>query len=543
MKRYIISILSICALAVSSCVDPVEDIFGVDTGTESGTIAVGPEGGERTIKVTSSGDWTIVTEEPWITISPANGRGSVECKVMIDSTLYVEQRTGEVRVISLLDSDITKDFTIDQKGFDYQIILDDQAVDVEDFAEYGSRHFEVKVKSNVDYEVKLPEGAESWLSYKKTDLNLDRGARPRESVVRFDWRVNSRDVERIADVVFQPVKEVSMGKHDGLKVVQKAALPIPENTPAGDSLALLAVSRALGCFMEFDTAERMEHWNNVRVWKDGPNKGRVRYVQFFIFSTQEPIPYEIQYLTAAEEIVIFSNANQFLRNLDTGEYITKLTDLKRLTIGAYGLVSLHPDFKNLKNLEYLDLSSNCFQTIPELLTPENFPNLHALILNANQRNTIYDLSNDTRENIGGFIDEPKFPVRILKWNNLDTLWLSVNYLHGELPDMKHEPGVPKWTAEEVHACDTLPEILIGLPKVLPDTDFFAINYNRLTGELPEWLLFHPKLDLWIPYSLVFSQEGKTRDGVNAGFSNEPVSLDYYYEHYTNKKSNPNNRAE
>ena len=195
---------------------------------------------------------------------------------------------------------------------------------------------------------------------------------------------------------------------------------------------------------------------------------------------------------------------------------------------------------NLKNLEYLDLSSNCFQKIPDILTPENFPNLHSLILNANQRHTIYDLSNDKRESIGGFVDEPGFPVRLLKWRNLDTLRLSVNYLEGEIPDLKYEPGIEKWTAEEVNACDTLPEILIGLPKVLPDTDFFAINFNRLTGELPDWLLYHPKLDYWLPYSLVFSQEGKTRDGQNAGFSNEPVSLDYYYEHYKNKKLNPNN---
>ena len=157
--------------------------------------------------------------------------------------------------------------------------------------------------------------------------------------------------------------------------------------------------------------------------------------------------------------------------------------------------------------------------------------------------SIYDLSNDKRKNVGGLIDEPSFPVRILKWSNLDTIRLSVNYLHGEIPDLKYEPGIPKWTAEEVHANDTLPDVLIGLPKVLPDANFFAINFNRLTGELPDWLLYHPKLDVWIPYSLIFSQEGKTSDGQNAGFTNEPVSLDYYYEHYVNKKYNPNNTQE
>lgn len=540
MKRYrILYILSLMAALAVSCGPEEEFVFGVDTGFENAQIQMGPAGGTQTIKVTAAGDWVVITEEPWITISPANGRGTVECLVNVDSTLMASQRTGAVRIQSLESSDDKQDFSIVQDGFEYQIALDETSVDVAEFAAYDSRYFEIKVKSNVDFDVVLPDGADSWLSYKKGDLVLDRGARPRGTTVRFDWRVNSRDTERIAEIKLQPKENVTMGRHDALKVVQKAAQPIPVGTPAGDSLAILAISRALNSFIEFDTAEKMEYWNNVSVWKDGPDKGRVRYVQFFMFNTKESLPYEVQYLTAAEEIVFYSNANQFLKSLDTGEYITKLTQLKRLTIGAYGLVSLHPDFVNLKNLEYLDLSSNCFQSIPEILTEKNFPNLHALILNANQRNTVYDLSNDIRKNIGGFIDEPEFPVDLLKWSKLDTLRLSVNYLQGSLPDLENEPGIERWTAEEVHANDTLPDILIGLPKVLQNTNFFAINSNRLTGELPKWLLYHPKLDIWTPYSLIFSQEGKTREGQNAGFENEPTSLDYYYEQYVNKKYNPN----
>ena len=375
MKKSRIIMVFAAAFAVS-CVNPNPQIdFGVDTDN----INIGPAGGVKTINISSSGNWVAMTESPWITVSPANGKGSVECTISIDSTLVVEQRTGSVRIQNL-DTDENKDFTVVQEGFEYQIVLDDSQVEVEDYADYDSRYFEVKVRSNVDYDVVLPEGAEKWLTYKKPEINLDRGARPRESKVRFDWRVNSRDTERIADITFEPKSQVAMGQHDALKVVQKGALPIPVGTPAGDSLALLAVSRALNMFVEWETSERMEHWSNVAVWKDGPDKGRVRYVQFFMFKTMEEIPFEIQYLTAAEEIVIYSNANHFLRSLDTGEHITKLTNLKRLTIGAYGLTSLHPDFINLKNLEYLDLSSNCFQTIPDVLTPENFPNLHALEL-------------------------------------------------------------------------------------------------------------------------------------------------------------------
>lgn len=538
------------ALISAACVPASQ----VELGVDQTSIQIGAEGGRRTVQVTAPGSWVAMTESPWITISPANGRGSQECTISIDTTLVFGQRTGAVRIQSLDDADDKKDFEIIQSGYDYQLTLKETEKNVEDYAGYDDRHFEVRVRSNVDFDVRLPEDAASWLSFKKSDLVLDRGSRPRETVVRFDWKVNSRDVERIADVVFKPKEDVQMARHDGLKVIQKAALPIEVGTPAGDSLAILAVSRALGMFTEWETSERLEHWNNVAVWKDGPNKGRVRYVQFFMFKTQEAIPYEIQYLTAAEEIAIYSNANHFLRSLDTGEHITKLTGLKRLTIGAYGLTSLHPDFVNLKNLEYLDLSSNCFESVPDILTPENFPNLHALVMNANQRHTIYDLSNDVRENVGGLIaDDLRTEAgmesfkRILKWNQLDTVRLSVNYLQGELPDMTDE-GLPVWTFEELKdslatGLTSLPIELQNLPKVLPDTRFFAINYNRFTGRIPEWLLKHPKLDLWAPFSLVFSQEGKTKDGRNAGFSNEPTSLDDYYRLYPNKKYNPSNIVE
>ena len=544
----IIFLIAVIAAAVSCRQEPVVE-FGVDEKS----FALGAEGGERTFNVSASGSWVAMTESPWITVFPANGRGSQECSIKVDSTLAFEQRTGVVRIQNLDDATEKMDFEVVQNGFEYQLTLKDNRKDVEDYAGFDDRHFEVKVKTNVDFDVVLPKESEAWLSYTKSDLNLDRGARPRESVIRFDWKVNSRDVERVADVVFQPKEDVQMGRHDGLKVVQKAALPIPVGTAEGDSLAVLAVSRALGMFNEFDTSEKMEHWSNVKVWKDGPDKGRVKYVQFFMFKTKEEIPFEIQYLTAAEEIVVYSNANHFLHSLSTGEHITRLTNLKRLTIGAYGLTELHPDFVNLKNLEYLDISSNCFEEIPEILTPENFPKLHTLVMAACQRYTIYDLSNDKRENVGGFIADDlredkgmRSLKRLLKWNNLDTLRLSVNYLQGELPDMKNE-GLPTWTFNELKdslatGLTELPVELQNVPKVLPNAKFFAINFNRFTGMLPEWLLKHPNLDLWAPYSLVFQQEGKSRDGVNAGFENEPTSLDSYYKLYPNKKYNPNNTS-
>ena len=546
MKYTKIIFTALAAVVLAACVPNEEIIFGVETGTEDGNIKIGPEGGIAKISVSAEDEWVVITEEPWLMVSPANGRGSLECDVNIDSTILNTPRTGTIRIQNQKTGE-KSDFQIAQEGFGHQIVLSETSKEIEDFAKYGSRSFDIEVMTNVDFNVVVPADAENWISYTKSELVLDRGARPRKVNVHFDWKVNSRDLERSTAIQFQPVEAVQLVHQDTLKIAQKASISIPAGTPAGDSLAVISIARALGMFTEWSAGEKMEHWNNVKIYKDGPNKGRIRYVQFFMFNTKEELPYAVQYLTAAEEIVFYSNANQFLKSLDTGEWITKLTQLKRLTIGAYGLTTLHPDFKNLTNLEFLDLSSNNFQNIPDILTPENFPNLHALVLNANQRNTIYDLSNDTRENVGGFIEDTGLRrfKDMLKWNKLDTLRLSVNYLQGEIPDMKYE-GLPVWEFEELKdslatGLTALPEKLQNLPKVLPNMKFFAINFNRFIGNVPDWILYHPNLDMWVPYSLIFSQEGKDREGNSAGFDNEPASLDYYYSIYYNKKYNPNKK--
>ena len=162
MKRIITAAMIIATAA--SCVPTPEIEFGIDTDK----IEIGPAGGQRQISVSSSGNWVAMTESPWITVSPANGRGSVECSILIDSALVAESRTGSVRIHNL-ETDENKDFSITQTGFEYQIVPEKSQVNVEDFAAYESRYFEVKVKTNVDFDVILPDGAEKWLSYKKSD--------------------------------------------------------------------------------------------------------------------------------------------------------------------------------------------------------------------------------------------------------------------------------------------------------------------------------------------------------------------------------------
>ncbi len=512
----------------------------IDFGTDSNEIKIGPDGGRQKIRISSDGDGIASTDDPWITIAPANGRGSVDCEVIIDSTLIAEPRNGFVRIESQTDFE-KKEITVTQEGYPYTITLEEPEVSVKEYAGYDDRSFKVKIRTNVDFDVQIPEDA-VWISNKSYKVDLDRGVRPRTVEVRFDWKVNSVPQERVAEISFKPVKDIMMAKNDVLKVVQNAAQPIEPGTRKGDSLAVMGISRGLDMWMSWENPNPMDEWESVTLWNSRdegytPDKeGRVKSASFFMFSTKEGLPYEVQYLTAAEELYFYSNTNAFLKDLNPGEYITELTQLKRLTIGAYGLTELPESFTRLKNLEYLNLSGNNFQKIPSIITKENFPKMHSLNINANQRSMVYDLSNAVQgETLGGLIDEEKFPRYLLEWSNLDTLIVSVNYLQGEIPDMEdwHE----RWTEADIASTDTLPPALIGTPKVLPKMKHLAINLNRLTGTCPDWILYHPALDVWIPYIFIFSQEGKDANGKSAGFDNEPANLNYYYEFYKGYKEN------
>ena len=533
--KYLFTLL--CVVAVVACADDKSDSA---MSVESSTIEIDAVGGVKSLKVDIADNWIVSTDNAWITVSPANGAGAATCEFKIDSALTVEPRYGVVRIQNLRTMQ-SQEIAITQQGFPYTIELEDNAFDVECYKTSEERYFDVKVRSNVEFDVNIPSDID-WLESEDYTLTLNRGMRPRQTTVRFRWDINTVPQERLAEVTFTPKSEVEMSRSDVLNIKQEGAEPIIPDTRSGDSTALLAVARNLDVMTQWDASQPMTMWQNVVLWEESmegctpENVGRVKSAQFVLFNTNEPLPFEVRYLTAAEELYFFGNANTFLKNLELGDDICSLVQLKRLTIGSYGLVDLPESLKQLKNLEYLDICSNNFQQVPEVLKKSNFPALRSLIMNANQRSSVYDLSNTTKTNLGGFIDEPKFPVDLIKWD-LDTLVLSVNYLQGELPDFEDDDSVPVYTQQDIERVDTLPQFLADnrIKKVMPSTKRFAINFNRLTGKLPDWLLYHPALDWWIPYSLVFQQEGRAQDGSQAGFENEPANLRYYYDIYTKKE--------
>ena len=552
MRKYSIIILAAAFALAMSATACTEDNPSVGFSLNTTDLTMSAEGGLEKVNVASDGAWVANSTVPWITVSPTNGYGSVECDIKVDTTLLANDiRKGLVRFTSKSGENL--DLNVTQMGYENMIVLSETEVELPNYAAYGKRYFDVSLTANVPVKMTIPSDAK-WINAENPDLGsvLDRGSRPRTVKIRFNWESNNRPNERLADIEFTALNGEELARQDVLKVVQAQADEIQDNRE-GDSLAIVGCARALDYSMSKYEGEKMDNWDFITLWEPTDEnftedkRGRVKSLQFKFFHTQDGIPYEIQFLTKLESLSIFSNANRFLKSFSSGEYIAKLTQLKNLEIYSLGLTSLDDDFANLKNLEYLNLSGNNFNEFPKIINQENFPKLKAIDLCANRRYVIFDMTTTSvpKENWGGLYQScnANFPTWLLKWENLEYLRLSNNYMQGEIPDM--EDYEVRWTDQEVAVNDTLPHgnnnpagyNLVGKPKVLPNVKYLSLNLNLFTGKIPEWILYHPHLMEWAPDVLVFNQDDSMTDenGEYPGFSNVPVTPDYYYEAYPLKK--------
>ena len=516
--RYIKSILIVAAMGLAAACsnDPTSVEFGLDT-TE---IKLGPEGGTKSIRVSADNNWTATTNKTWILVSPANGNASTECRIRIDSTLVDREESGTV-TFSIAGQE--RKIQITRAGFPLQITVPEttQNISIPDYADVDDAYFDVEVSSNVPFTVKIPEEV-TWVKPKEFKQTAAVGYRPRTTKIRFLWDINSKPFRQDTKIEFVP--QTAVTRQDVVKVVQDAA---PEIIPgrAGDSMALLAIGRNLKMWSSsFDPSKSMIYWENVKLWEvtdknvKKENIGRVKSATFFIFNTKMSLPYEVQYLTAADSLTFYSNENNSTRRIELGSEICELENLRALTIDAYGICKLPADLPRLKNLESLSLNSNTFLQLPlDVVNKQNFPKLRRLSFNYERRKEVYDLSNniETDIGVGGVL-----PEELLRWDELIELTLSFNYFEGSIPEMKN---YTKYTAEDEAVKKGHTEA--GVPKVLPNLKALRINGNRLTGLLPDWILKHPKLFSWDPYIFVFNQEGKDSAGNKAGFPNEPERIE------------------
>lgn len=112
----------LCSIALCGCSDAAKT---VGFGTDSDAIEAPATGGTHTVRVSAEKEWVATTDEPWITVSPANGRGTTECRVLIDSALTDQPRRGVIRIMEQ-NTWVKKEIAVSQKGFDYLIGIDDQ---------------------------------------------------------------------------------------------------------------------------------------------------------------------------------------------------------------------------------------------------------------------------------------------------------------------------------------------------------------------------------------------------------------------------------
>ena len=457
-------------------------------------IAVAPQGGTEQIAIAASQDWVANTSEPWLMLSPANGVGSVEGTIKVDSTLSNKLRSTELCFQGANGQ--SRKLTITQFGYGKQIFLKDPVVEIENSGSYDKRAFESLISANVECKIgkieysfegdltdaeKAENKSERWLLNSKDEdkltgtnlgIVLDRKYRPRTVNFKFRWAMNVVPAVRVAKVHLVPVKaEDQLVDADGkpiddviLTVRQKAAPKIEYNR-AGDSLSVIMINQKLGSIATFDSSDNMRNWSGVTLWeatdafvKDHPEAlGRVRSVKFSMFNLKsgETLPKEVGNLKFLESFSVAANENNQIREVNLGDEICSLKYLKNLTVQAYGLTQLPTNFVNLgKSLETLNLVSNNFNKLSDItniVNEKNFPKLRNLILYAQRRtDVVTNIASLGEKNASGVYVYNNYPIglygkvnagsadrqallKLLTWEKLNSLELSYCFLEGELP--------------------------------------------------------------------------------------------------------------
>ena len=529
--------------------------FSIDKLEEG--IDADPEGGTEYLQVTSTVEWVASANQPWLSISPANGFGNTKCSVLVDSTLENGVRKA-ILAFETIEGE-RYEVTVEQRGFGKFISLKDSVKTIKSATNnIADRYFEVEVSTNVDFKIDVVDSlgqSIQWITPKQTEVtpNFDRPSRPRSTKVRFDWMINSDTTERVAIINFLPLNEEDKLEKSAFLTLTQDAAPIITDDRAGDSLAVVTIINRLQLLSPWDTSENMQYWNNVTLW-EGTDKeivrgevpreaiGRVRKASFMMCNTKEGLPLELRYLKYIETLNIYSNVNTMLLSIELGNEICELEYLKHLQIGAFGLVSLPDDFVKLGDkLETLDLNSNNFPEVPDVLTPDNFKKLRKLNILACRRWTVSDLrkKDNYEDGIGlhfkSSVKEDNDLRRLLLWENLEELRLSNCYLEGQIPDFTvGEDGVVAYDSIDVETWggDTIKN-LVGMPKIMPNMKRLTLNLNFFTGKLPDWLLYHPRLLDWFPESLIYMQQVNAydSDGKPSKFENEPTDYEYYFDFF------------
>ena len=129
------------------------------------------------------------------------------------------------------------------------------------------------------------------------------------------------------------------------------------------------------------------------------------------------------------------------------------------------------------------------------------------------------------------MDKSDVVRNLFLWEELEELALSYNYIEGRLPDFKQMPTYSEADVKEYG--DTVNWAVGNVPRILPNMRSLKINLNFMSGDLPDWLIYHPRFLEWGPEVLIFPQQEKSvdSDGKSVGFNQVPTSFEFYFEKY------------
>ena len=147
--KYILSIMAL--LIGASCSDDNENTPGFTLDEKE--IQMEAVGGTREVHVSVPGNWTATPSESWVQVSPTNGKSSEICVIKVDTTILANKQREAIINFKTRNDAETRSLKIVQAGFDKALTLSTTSVELENYADYGKRYFDVEVTSNVDFKV------------------------------------------------------------------------------------------------------------------------------------------------------------------------------------------------------------------------------------------------------------------------------------------------------------------------------------------------------------------------------------------------------
>ena len=138
-------------LFIAACNDSDEEgITGFTIDTQE--VTLGATGGMEPVKVASGTKWVAKVDKPWVKVMPANGVGSTNCEIVVDSTLSNDVRHAVVTFVP--EGQPKQELKIHQTGYGKMIGLDKYEVEVPNMGNADKRYFDISVTTNVSLPVR-----------------------------------------------------------------------------------------------------------------------------------------------------------------------------------------------------------------------------------------------------------------------------------------------------------------------------------------------------------------------------------------------------